>query len=180
MFFRLTATLCAAIYGGMIIYGTDMPQSAETASVADATPPKAVADDKIVVSAPADAEPFVPDVTKRVDTPEIVAAAYATQANVTPVRFDTAAAVEVKQTRSESRITPPKDEAQGIRVVAVTGSRVNLRAAPSIGADVLDQLNEGEQAELLEVADGWMRIRTLASGEEGFMSADFLNEISPG
>ncbi|MDF0600791.1 SH3 domain-containing protein [Psychromarinibacter sp. C21-152] len=63
----------------------------------------------------------------------------------------------------------------------VTGSRVNLRAAPDTDAGVVLRLDKGDAAELLaRIGNGWLRIRDIATGEEGFMSADYLSADMPG
>ena len=56
----------------------------------------------------------------------------------------------------------------------VTGNRVNVRGGPSTGFDVVNQLVRGDEVEILEDnGDGWVRLRPVTGGPEGWM-ADFL------
>ena len=62
----------------------------------------------------------------------------------------------------------------------VTGSRVNLRAGPSTGTEIVGQATQGQAAEVLEeTADGWFRIR-LGDGLTAFIFGDFLSPDQPG
>ena len=64
-------------------------------------------------------------------------------------------------------------------LVEVTGTSVNLRAGPSTGEAVLDALVRGEQAELLAALDnGWVQIRTVETGLEGYMADRFLAPVN--
>lgn len=59
----------------------------------------------------------------------------------------------------------------------VAGSRVNMRAGPGTDYSVLDTLNGGTQAEVIEVdATGWARIRISDTGQIGWMAERLLTE----
>lgn len=59
----------------------------------------------------------------------------------------------------------------------VTGSGVNVRKGPSTNTDVVTKLSAGKIVDLLELKDGWYRIRT--DGVEGFVSGDYIREYVP-
>lgn len=60
---------------------------------------------------------------------------------------------------------------------AVGGSRVNMRQGPGTTFDVLDTLNAGTEAEVLEVnADGWARVQILNTGQVGWMAERLLTD----
>jgi N-acetylmuramoyl-L-alanine amidase len=55
----------------------------------------------------------------------------------------------------------------------VTGDRVNMRAGPGTGFDVVGQLTAGQMAEVIEADGNWLRVRG-EDGAEGWMSSRFL------
>ncbi|MEP4197977.1 MAG: SH3 domain-containing protein [Aliishimia sp.] len=56
----------------------------------------------------------------------------------------------------------------------VTGNRVNVRGGPSTSFGVVNRLVRGDEVEILEdTGNGWVRLRPIDGGEEGWM-ADFL------
>lgn len=56
----------------------------------------------------------------------------------------------------------------------VSGNRVNVRGGPGTEYDVVGRLVRGDSVEILEDAgNGWVRMRPMLGGEEGWM-ADFL------
>ena len=58
---------------------------------------------------------------------------------------------------------------------AVAGSRVNMRQGPGTNFPVLDTLDGGTQAEVLEInANGWAQIEVLNTGQIGWMSTRLL------
>lgn len=60
---------------------------------------------------------------------------------------------------------------------SVAGDRVNMRSGPSTDYRVLDTLPRGTEAEILEVdAEGWARIRLMATGQEGWMAERLLTD----
>jgi len=67
--------------------------------------------------------------------------------------------------------------AQPLDIRAVAGSRVNMRQGPGTNFDVLDTLDGGTQAEVLEVnSDGWARIQVLNTGQVGWMAERLLSD----
>ena len=65
--------------------------------------------------------------------------------------------------------------ATSIDLREVAGKRVNMRSGPGTNFDVLDTLNRGTQAEVIEVnADGWARIRITDSDQIGWMAERLL------
>jgi len=175
MFIRLTCLLCASLYGGMLIFGTGDPDAGQIAPVASrgidapATLPLMIGAAQ-ASEAPA-TEPSMPEIESRValtlpvkvatvPTPEVVAR---------PIK------VSVPDAPTEVLQTP------GIEVVEITGRIVNLRAGPSTLTEVVTRLKRGERAEVVaDDGNGWIRIRDLNSGTEGYMSADYLSLVTPG
>lgn len=67
--------------------------------------------------------------------------------------------------------------AQPLDIRAVAGSRVNMRQGPGTNFSVLDTLDGGTRAEVLEVNDsGWARIQILATGQVGWMAERLLTD----
>ncbi|MGR3570956.1 SH3 domain-containing protein [Brevirhabdus sp.] len=59
----------------------------------------------------------------------------------------------------------------------VTGSVLNVRSGPSIVHEIIGKLRRGQEAEVLGGITGdWATIR-LASGDTGFVSADYLSPM---
>lgn len=59
----------------------------------------------------------------------------------------------------------------------ITGSGVNVRKGPSTDTEVLTKLSAGKIVDLIELRDGWYKIKT---GEiEGFVSGDYIREYVP-
>ena len=57
---------------------------------------------------------------------------------------------------------------------SVTGNRVNMRGGPGTSFTVVGKLTRGQEVEILaDPGDGWVRLRPLDGGSEGWM-ADFL------
>jgi hypothetical protein len=64
-------------------------------------------------------------------------------------------------------------------LVEVTGRQVNLRASPSTQGAVLAALGQGDRAELIGAdGNGWVLIRALATGIEGYMSDQFVSVVN--
>ena len=60
---------------------------------------------------------------------------------------------------------------------AVAGTRVNMRQGPGTTFDVLDTLDGGTQAKILEVnSDGWAHIQILNTGQTGWMAERLLSD----
>lgn len=65
------------------------------------------------------------------------------------------------------------DNALDLRRVA--GSRVNMREGPGTNFGVIVTLDGGTEVEVLEVSDtGWARLRTVSTGQEGWMAERLL------
>ncbi|MFW5654859.1 MAG: SH3 domain-containing protein [Roseicyclus sp.] len=76
---------------------------------------------------------------------------------------------------AEAEAEAPAPAPDGATRLRVTGDRVNLRAGPSTGNEVLAALTLGTEVELIErVADGWAHLRVPDTGLTGYMSGDFL------
>ncbi len=176
--FRLIFWTCAALYAVLTLYGEPAPvmsaarfvTSAEeaTAEPAAAAPQAAApAPDK----APAPALPPEDDGGIK----------------VTPVSFGSAPAPALRSIDKRDApagytgYTPaqPRQTAApatpGGAVYTVTGSRVNLRAGPSTGAEVITALTRGTRATLVSApANGWVELQVQATGLRGFMAERFL------
>lgn len=163
--FRLTATLVAAIFILMVVYGGPRQN------------PRAV-------DVPV---PRMPPETRRsgpagIDTPIVVhRGALASQIEATP-QEDRSQVVAVPAVETPVRPEAPRPEVvhqTGPDIWFVTGDRVNVREGPSTENLVIGQLSRGAAVELFEFrTDGWARIR-LDGIEEGFISGEFLSLTSP-
>ncbi len=59
----------------------------------------------------------------------------------------------------------------------VAGSRVNMRSGPGTSYGVVNTLNGGTDVEVFEVnANGWARLRNIATGQEGWMAERLLTD----
>ena len=103
---------------------------------------------------------------------------------VTTVSLDTAPVTEQQpvaiQVATPAAAAPiPETVVEVVTAVldirAVAGSRVNMRQGPGTNFPVLDTLDGGTQAEVLEVnANGWAQIEVLNTGQIGWMSTRLL------
>ncbi len=60
-------------------------------------------------------------------------------------------------------------------VARVRAPLLNLRQCPSLTCDVAEDLTDGQEvAVLTPVLNGWVQVRVLASGREGYVEARFL------
>ena len=76
-------------------------------------------------------------------------------------------------TEESSAATP--DPALDLRFV--TGSRVNMRSGPGTNHGVLNTLVEGDEVEALEELDnGWVHLRVVETGQEGYMAGRLLSD----
>ena len=75
----------------------------------------------------------------------------------------------------------PDTKTTRLKSVYVTGSRVNIRAAPSLGENVLGQFVRGTELSVMETRNGWSRVRNLSQTgpAEGWMSARYLSATKP-
>lgn len=58
----------------------------------------------------------------------------------------------------------------------ITGNSVRLRAAPSMTAEILNELNYGTSVKMTGISGEWFRI--IAGGQEGYVSSSFVTEGS--
>lgn len=158
--FRLTAVLLAGLYAAFVIWGGDAPVSDVPVTRAEAVP---AATPGPIPRPPRDTSAGS-DLTEQ-EAIEIALAA-ATQ--------DVATA--------EPAVTPPAPTAAEAEAVEdtglwyVTGTRVNLRSAPSSSAPIVGGVSIGDRAEVLsDPGASWVRIRT-ERGLEAWIFARFLSE----
>ena len=87
--------------------------------------------------------------------------------------------VAAATTDARAPVAPPvpsversREPGQDLRIVRA--ARVNLRAGPGTFYEVVGKLTQGTEVAILhDEGDGWVELRVLDSGEEGWM-ADFL------
>ena len=58
---------------------------------------------------------------------------------------------------------------------ALTGSRVNLRQGASTSTKSLGKLNKGDKVGVYEKTGSWYRVKTLSSGQEGYVYAKYIS-----
>lgn len=86
------------------------------------------------------------------------------------------AAVEVIEPEVEEVVVVEQEPAP-LDLRLVSGSRVNMRAGPGTNYSVLDTLNGGTEAEVIEIdAAGWARIRITDTGQIGWMAERLLSD----
>lgn len=89
---------------------------------------------------------------------------------------DTAAAHTAAADLAAADVAPP----EGGSVWYVNASSVNVRAAPSTDAEVLDRLGNGEAALMVAAVDAeWARIVIEGDGLEGYVALRFLTAVAP-
>lgn len=170
MLIRLTLVTTVAIVGGMLVLGTEddnapIPDSAETAPAPAAE-----------TAAPVQAQPLDAAQVAADGKQDGSVAASVLPASM-PENVETAGASAV----ADIVDAPATEPGANRRIVFVTGTRVNLRDGPSTDNAVVDQLARGTEAEVLgEAGDGWLQIRAVATGAEGYMSGNFLSPERPG
>ncbi len=78
---------------------------------------------------------------------------------------------------ARSQLAAPTPVAmQQTQLASVNGRKVNLRAGPSRYYEIYYTLPRGALVEVLPSdAEDWMRLRDLATGQIGYMSADFVS-----
>lgn len=83
-------------------------------------------------------------------------------------------AVQISQDTAPANDILPDEDASALDVRAVSGNRVNLRGGPGTSFGVVDSLTRGVEVEILQdPGNGWVKLRPLDGGTEGWM-ADFL------
>ena len=115
------------------------------------------------------------DLTK--DTGFKVTLAAVEQADVPKVTFeaDTQKTQILVETPVIEQETVQVEEPEPFRDIReVTGTVVNMRDGPSTFYLAIGKLRQGDQIEVLDTSsDGWLKIRTVTTGQEGWM-ADWL------
>jgi hypothetical protein len=98
-----------------------------------------------------------------------------------PVPGEDGTAVEALVTEAATDPAEPATPAFGGGTIwYVTADSVNVRSAPSTGADVLGRLQTGEAALLVAAVDAdWGRIVIQGDGVEGFVALRFLSPVAP-
>ena len=168
---RLTLMLGAAIYAGLVVASEHLPDAetpvdvARAAAGVDATAPLRAARSDVLL-------------TQDGRTLEIAAvidpsALWDGSEEIALVATGRQEAEAVTLTAGTSAGAP------AMPLVEVTGNQVNLRAGPSTGDAVLGALVRGQQAELIAaLGNGWVQIRAVETGVEGFMADRFLAPLN--
>ena len=173
--FKWVFTLAAGLYAGFVIYGqpTDgVAEAGATAPMMAAAPGEAEAGfarPVVLTAQPAAAEP---------DAALLAAASTPPAATFAPEPRLVGEPVTVSLVQPAAAPEPAAaaapDAASG-PLLRVTGSRVNLRAGPGVGNDVVGSLTRGTVAEAIGgPQSGWQEIRDVETGVTGYMSANFL------
>ncbi|EAR49805.1 hypothetical protein OG2516_08623 [Oceanicola granulosus HTCC2516] len=68
-------------------------------------------------------------------------------------------------------------QAEARNVVAVAGSRVNMRTGPGTEHSVVVTLPRGTEATVLETRDGWVHLDVTSTGQSGWMAAYLVEGI---
>lgn len=183
---RLTLILAIVIVVAMIVLPSDYegPGDAPTASAPDRPPRADLSDDALVEAADgslvlitAEGEELTID---RVIEPASLTEEDA-QVSLPPAEASGGVTpLQTEQTDGAPQVTdsaeaaPPPVATDGT-LLRVTGDRVNFRAGPSTGDEILAALTLGTEVEVIErVADGWVHLRVPDTGLTGYMSEDFL------
>ncbi len=186
--FRLTIALVCALFGSMVVLGErSAPVSLQRveSTALNVQPPQATRDYLVLASFVAPAvSPTEPQHVVVVEPTPGVAKTPVTFGNATPQQQAHVSKSDAPTGYSKRfDVTQPK--AEGVRastageLVKVTGTRVNLRDAPSTNGTVLGKLSRDTHAEVLQRdGNGWAKIRALDSGLVGYMSAKFLQPTS--
>ncbi len=66
-------------------------------------------------------------------------------------------------------------QATGLDLRQVAGTRVNMRTGPGTSYSVIVALPQGTETEVLEVVEGWARIRVTDTGSLGWMAERLLS-----
>jgi hypothetical protein len=160
--------LGAAIYAGMVIFSERLPQAP--------VPSVDVARSGVTVDLAAPARPAMPDMLRTADGRTLPLAAVIDPAALAD-RSEGIAMVSTD--RSEAVTASASGGLREPALVEVTGNQVNLRAGPSTADAVLGSMLRGDRAELIASAGtGWVRIRALATGMEGYMAERFVTPLN--
>jgi Bacterial SH3 domain len=176
--FKLTAVLCAAMFGVLLIAGEDRGQlrpglaNAPPAPVPVAEVDPAPDAPQIVLATPEDG----PSDVASVSAPVTVAPATTpeTEAAIADTVFSLA-------TYSDTPVADAAPATQTAGALAyVDAASVNVREGPGTANPVLTKLTRGEAVTIVSTDDtGWARIRLEGDGLEGFMSMEYLSASAP-
>jgi hypothetical protein len=173
---RLSLILCATLYVGMILL-TDGP-GAETARAPsiDFNNVVNLADDAVgVATTRAGFSPSDGLISLSEDVPISVI--------IPPARYAPALLIVASfdaPTDANFVRAPVVSASEGAALLYVTGTSVNLRSGPSTSNPVITALTRGIAAEKIEIlANGWVQIRVLETGNVGYMSSRFLSSNQP-
>jgi len=167
---RLALLLGAAVYAGLVIFSEPAADVAGSVEVARAATP-------LDVTMPASRSN--PDIFVTADGRELRIAAV-----IDPGALDDGSSeIALVSTGGTDTITSSASagvpEVPDLPLVEITGNHVNLRAGPSTGDAVLGAMARGEHAELMaSPGNGWVQIRALSTGVEGFMSDSFVSPLN--
>lgn len=152
--FRLSLTLIAALWAGLMVWGA--PIDVET-SCGQAAPLSTPIIARVVVY----------------PTPTILSDNAFTTAKSSTRAAPPAVLAAVARAPQDSALPPAA--AEELPLFTVTGTQVNMRAGPSTDTSIVMSLSLGSITEGLGPAQGgWIEIRDLNTGITGFMSARFL------
>ncbi|MEM7489921.1 MAG: SH3 domain-containing protein [Pseudomonadota bacterium] len=174
---KLTFTLLAALYASFLIWG----QPSEMAEV------QAAPTDSLVMTATTQEydHPVILDEAGRTQiavtrsltdvTPAAIIASAPAPANVQPRPIGEPVVVSLLTPDTTPVLEEPEVEDDRV-LLTVTGTVVNMRTGPSTANPVVDSLPRGTLAEAMgEPENGWRQIRDVATGQTGWMSANFLD-----
>ena len=105
-------------------------------------------------------------------------AAAAGPASITPLVIQARMPGPALRPSPEHRAAPAPVEMAGGQLWEVAANRLNVRAGPSTGQGVVDQVTRGEQ--VLVVSDSgsdWVRIRIEGDGVEGWVARRLLRPV---
>lgn len=190
--FKLTAVLCAAMFGVLLIAGEDRGQlrpGLANAPVAVAEP-VGIEQMAAVVVASADAAPAdiasvsTPVTVTQVTTPETEAAIAETVFSLANFGDDAqvaeTAAVGAQTTSPQTTGSQTPGSQPAGALAYVDAEQVNVREGPGTANAVLTRLSRGEAVTIVATdATGWARIRIEGDGIEGFISMDYLTATAP-
>lgn len=185
---RLTILLCAVLYVGMVLVPELSTPGPGVAGRAGFDPTSvsgepAPVPQQVPTTAPT-RSPAAP-VTITLPTGEVLEVAAVlrpSQVQAEVVRLNAPPAPPAPEPAAQGGVavqdTPTGSEE--VVLLYVTGSRVNLRAGPSTGNEIIAALGFGAQVELLsDPGNGWLEIRETEGGRVGFMSGRFLSPDRP-
>lgn len=188
---RLTLLLCAAMFTALMVMGEDNGQKRPGLANAagDVAEPVAIAAQATPTTVISAAPAPTADLQPAAVVAEVVEPIVAPEPANEPVREVVQALEEPvfslaslgnELVPGEGGTTPATEPAALDDVWYVNADSVNVRAAPSTEAEVLDKLTNGEAALMVEDVDGeWARIIIQGDGLEGFVALRYLSAEGP-